>query len=94
MEVEEQVPGDRKTVCDCACFTENKVTRQCNCSPQLSPAYSALENGGRRMITVASPGPATLLKSISHKISVRAAGVGLWGMAFKDEEPGSSMDTQ
>lgn len=25
------------------------------------------------MITVASPGPATLLKSISHKISVRAA---------------------
>lgn len=46
------------------------------------------------MITVAPPGPATLLKSISHKISVRAAAVGLRGMAFKDEEPGSPMDAQ
>lgn len=29
-----------------ACLTANKVPRQCNCSPQLSPAYSALEDDG------------------------------------------------
>lgn len=78
------------------CLTANKVTRQCNCSPNyrrhIAPSRTTAEDDNS-----SSPGPATLLKSISHKISVRAAGVGLpalRGMAFKDEEPGSPMNTQ